>query len=114
VLPAWHAQGPGFNSQHPSLPSPCQKGSQMLVTHVCNLSYLGSEIGRIVVQAQCAQIVCEIPISKITRAKWAGGVAQVVEHLLCKDKALSSNPIPTKKKSGGGGMDHKYKILPGC
>jgi hypothetical protein len=29
-------------------------------------------------------------ISKITRAKWAGGVAQVVECLLCKHEALSS------------------------
>jgi hypothetical protein len=29
------------------------------------------------------------PISKITRAKWAGVVAQAVEHLLCKCEALS-------------------------
>jgi hypothetical protein len=27
------------------------------------------------------------PISKMTRAKWAGGVAQVVEHLLCYTKS---------------------------
>jgi hypothetical protein len=26
------------------------------------------------------------PISKITKVKWAGGVAQAVEHLLCKCK----------------------------
>jgi hypothetical protein len=32
------------------------------------------------------------PISKITRAKWTGGVTQAVELLLCKSKALSSNP----------------------
>jgi hypothetical protein len=37
------------------------------------------------------------PISKITRAKWTGGVAQVVEHLLCECKALSSNSNPTKR-----------------
>jgi hypothetical protein len=30
------------------------------------------------------------PISKITRAKEAGGMAQVVEHLLCKHTALGS------------------------
>jgi hypothetical protein len=30
-------------------------------------------------------------ISKITRAKWTGGVAQVVEYLLCKREVLSSN-----------------------
>jgi hypothetical protein len=42
------------------------------------------------------QIICETPISKISRAKWTGDVAQAVEH--CKYKALSSNPSPTKKK----------------
>jgi hypothetical protein len=37
-----------------------------------------------------------------TRAKWTGGVAQAVEHLLCKQEALSSNPSSTKieKKLG--------------
>jgi hypothetical protein len=39
----------------------------------------------------------ERPISKITRVKWAGKVAQV-EHLLCKCDALSLIPTPTKKK----------------
>jgi hypothetical protein len=43
------------------------------------------------------------PIFKITRAKWIGGVAQVVksllcENLLCNQEALSSNASPTKKK----------------
>jgi hypothetical protein len=38
------------------------------------------------------------PISKITRAKWARGMVQVVESLLCKYEALSSNPSLTKKK----------------
>jgi hypothetical protein len=38
------------------------------------------------------------PNSKITRAKWTGGVAQVVEHLLCKSKARNSKPSATKKK----------------
>jgi hypothetical protein len=44
------------------------------------------------------QIVYETPFSKITRAKWTEGVAQAVEHLLCKCKALSVNPSPTKTK----------------
>jgi hypothetical protein len=49
------------------------------------------------VQGQPEQI---IPfISKITRAKWTGGVAQAVEHLLYKHEALSSKPSPIKKKS---------------
>jgi hypothetical protein len=37
-------------------------------------------------------------ISQITRAKQTGGVAQVLEHLLCKHEALSSKPNPTKNK----------------
>jgi hypothetical protein len=37
-------------------------------------------------------------ISKITRAKNVGGMAQTVEHLPCKHKDLSSNPITAKKK----------------
>jgi hypothetical protein len=41
----------------------------------------------------------ETPISKITRAKWTGGVAQLEEHLLCKLEALSSNSTPTHKKN---------------
>jgi hypothetical protein len=36
------------------------------------------------------------PIFKITRTKWTRGVAEVTEHLLCKHKALSSNPSLTK------------------
>jgi hypothetical protein len=50
-----------------------------------------AEIGKIVVQVQPRKIVHETPISKITRAKWTGGVAQVVEHLLCKHEAVSPN-----------------------
>jgi hypothetical protein len=46
-----------------------------------------AEIRRIKIQ--------ETPISKITRAKWTGRVPQAGERLLCKPKALSSNPSPT-------------------
>jgi hypothetical protein len=38
------------------------------------------------------------PLPKISRAKWIGGMAQAVECLLCKVKALSSNFSLTKKK----------------
>jgi hypothetical protein len=58
-----------------------------------------AEIRRVMIQGQLGQIVHEIPISKITRAKWTGGVAQAVERLLCKCKALSSNPGPTKNSN---------------
>jgi hypothetical protein len=38
------------------------------------------------------------PISKITKARRAGGVAQAVEHLPNKHKALSANPSINKKR----------------
>jgi hypothetical protein len=38
------------------------------------------------------------PVSKITRAKETGGVAHVVEHLLCKHEVLSSNPTKNQNK----------------
>jgi hypothetical protein len=31
-------------------------------------------------------------LSKIKKKRWAGGMTQVVENLLCKYEALSSNP----------------------
>jgi hypothetical protein len=37
-------------------------------------------------------------ISKITTAKWTGGVVQEVACLLCKCRALSSKLSATKKK----------------
>jgi hypothetical protein len=39
-------------------------------------------------------------VSKIIRGKWARGVSQIVEGLLCKHKALSLNPSPNKKRKG--------------
>jgi hypothetical protein len=38
------------------------------------------------------------PISKATNAKRAGGIAQVVEHLPTKHKALSSTPTSLEMK----------------
>jgi hypothetical protein len=55
-----------------------------------------AEIWRITVQGQLWQMILETPISKIIRAKWTGGVAQLVECLLSKCKALNSNPSPTE------------------
>jgi hypothetical protein len=40
-------------------------------------------------------------ISKITSAKMAGGMAQVVGHLLSKHMALSTTNITKKKKKEG-------------
>jgi hypothetical protein len=57
-----------------------------------------AESKRTAVRDQPRQIVPESLISKIMRPKWTGSVAHTVEHLICKYKALSSNPSPTKKK----------------
>jgi hypothetical protein len=54
-----------------------------------------AKIGRIEVRGQPRQIGHETSSPKITRAKWATIVAQVVDHLLCKCEALSSNPSLT-------------------
>jgi hypothetical protein len=56
-------------------------------------------IGKIAVQGQLRQISPQDLISKITRAKWTGGMDQAVECLLCKYKAPSSNSKSTPKKS---------------
>jgi hypothetical protein len=40
----------------------------------------------------------QTPNSKITIVNWAGSVAQVVQHLLYKCEALSSNSSHTKKR----------------
>jgi hypothetical protein len=63
--------------------------NQVLVSHPCILTTWEAEIWRITVQGQPGEIVCETPISKITRA---------TEQLLCRCEALSENPSPTKKK----------------
>jgi hypothetical protein len=61
-----------------------------------------TEIRRIVVQSQPKKVVLMTSISKITGAEWSRGVAQVVECLLCKCEALSSNPCPAQKKKSCG------------
>jgi hypothetical protein len=43
-------------------------------------------------------MVLETPISKITRVKWTGHVAQAMQCLLCEQEALSSNSRQTHQK----------------
>jgi hypothetical protein len=66
------------------------------------MTTLEVEIGRTSLRTAQTKILQNL-ISKISRAKWTRGVAQVVkrllfECLLCKYEALSPNPTPTKKK----------------
>jgi hypothetical protein len=49
-----------------------------------------------VVHGQPGQILT-YSISTIIRAKWTGGVVQLVECFLCKYDVLTSNPNLTKK-----------------
>jgi hypothetical protein len=66
------------------------------MAHAYNPNYLGGSDWA--VQGQPRQIVQEtLPSPKLTRTKWTGGMAQVVQHLLCKHNALSSNPVLKKK-----------------
>jgi hypothetical protein len=68
--------------------------SQVLVAHAYNPSYSRGKD-----QEDCSSRPIWAnssvdPISKIPNTKRAGGVAQVVEHLLSKCEALGSSPIP--------------------
>jgi hypothetical protein len=56
------------------------------------LSSWEAEISRIKFQGQPKQVAPK------WGAKWTGGVAQAVEHLLCKHKALNSNSMTAKNK----------------
>jgi hypothetical protein len=78
-----------------ALQSPFRVGNQWR-KHV-NLAYVGGWDlkDRVLRLAQASS--SKDPISKISRAKWTGGVARAVESLLCKHEALSSNSSPTKK-----------------
>jgi hypothetical protein len=55
-------------------------------------------LGGLQFKANIEQIVCETPISKkiTTAKKWTGGVAQIVQCLLCMHQVLT--PVPPKKK----------------
>jgi hypothetical protein len=58
-------------------------GSQVRWLTPVVLATWEAEIRRFVVLVQPKQVFLETtPISKITRAKWTGGVAQVLESLL--------------------------------
>jgi hypothetical protein len=69
------------------------------VAHACNPNYLGGwdqeDNGSRPALANSSQE----PISKITRAKWTGGLTQTVECLLGKHKALNLNPSSNPQKN---------------
>jgi hypothetical protein len=70
-------------------PAPWKKAEHRL--HNCNPIYIESENTKIKVQTDLSKK--QGLISKITRLKRAGGVAQVIECLLPKLRALCSNSI---------------------
>jgi hypothetical protein len=88
-----------------------------------------AEIRRIMVWDLPVETVHKTLISKITKAKWTGSVAQLVECLLCKREALSSKPSLTDNKKskweekeeeeereeeaeGGGRQEEKEGVWP--
>jgi hypothetical protein len=68
-----------------------------------------AKIRRITVQGQYGQIVGETPISKITRAKWAGGMAQVAECLLLQAQSPEFNTTPLYPSPTRGEKFTEYK-----
>jgi hypothetical protein len=71
-----------------------------LVAHACNASYLGGwDLENCDSRPAWAKSSREHSSSKITTAKWTGGVALAVECLLCKHEALIQTPIPNKKRN---------------
>jgi hypothetical protein len=60
-------------------------------------SYSGGGGRRITVHFQLGKTI-ELYLKSKLKAKRTGGVAQVIEHPLCKCKALSSDPSNTKKQ----------------
>jgi hypothetical protein len=71
-----------------------------IVVNVCNPSYRGCVIRRTTVQVLPWQKPLS-PYLKITKAKRTGGVAQVVECLSSKHKALTSKPLYNNNKKNG-------------
>jgi hypothetical protein len=63
-----------------------------------------AEMWKITVRGQPGQNSSRDPISKISRAEWTGGVVQKVEHLLCKCRALSSNPSQREREREKGAV----------
>jgi hypothetical protein len=70
-----------------------------------------AETRRITVQDQPGQTVYEILSQKYPIQTRAGGVAQIVEHLPCKNETLSSNPSTIKKKKKKKESATIYKAL---
>jgi hypothetical protein len=70
----------------------------MLVVHACDPSYLGGWDWEDHSLRPAWENSSRDSISKISRAKWTGGVAQMVECLLCQWETLSTNSSPAKKK----------------
>jgi hypothetical protein len=75
------------------------------VAHACNPSYLGGWGWEDWDLRPAGANSLQDLISKITRTKWTGGVAQA-ECLLCKWKFWVQTPVPSKKKKGSESLNH--------
>jgi hypothetical protein len=95
LLPTNPTVNPCISDIQTELKSNCQ----VLVTHVCNVSYLGRWDWEDSGSRPAWQNSLWDLISKISRAKWTGSVAQIAAYLLYRCEALSSNLSPTKKEN---------------
>jgi hypothetical protein len=69
-----------------------------MVVHSCYPRYSGNIKRRITIQLSL-DLNLRPFLKKLPKAKRAGVVSQVVKHLSCKGKALSSTPSTTKNKA---------------
>jgi hypothetical protein len=76
---------------------PPSKGHQKLTS--VTIATWEIEIRRIMAWGQPGKIVCKTPVSKITRAKWAGGVAQAVENPFASTQPWVQTAVSQKKKA---------------
>jgi hypothetical protein len=97
ILATWEAEIRRITGSRPAWtkklarPPPISTNKLGIVVHSYRPSYTGGIGRRISIQAGHGWGKLRDSISKITKAKRAGGEAQVVEHLPSKHKILSSN-----------------------
>jgi hypothetical protein len=93
-----HTYNPRFNPGQKVFKIPIPMKNVGVVAHTCLPSYGGKPKNRRI-KVQLAWAKKQDPISKITRGKRTGGVAQVVEHLLSNHKAIITIILDHSPKS---------------
>jgi hypothetical protein len=111
LLPTWCSALPWTQIAMALCSLKNKKIGRASVAHPCNLSYLGGWAWEDWGWKPALATSVRDPVSKITRAKWTGGVAQAIQHLLCKCKTPSSNPGPPNKKKNCFSVPNDMVVL---